>query len=55
MVLWTALISGLINQQLANEPGGTRWTRLYDRVVDMFLVEVALPRDQARRARRKGT
>ena len=35
--LWTALVSGLINQQLANDPGGDRWARLIDRVVDMFL------------------
>jgi AcrR family transcriptional regulator len=37
MDLWTALMSGLSNQQLANDPGGTRWTRLVDRSVDMFL------------------
>jgi AcrR family transcriptional regulator len=40
MDLWTALISGLSNQQLANEPGGERWTRLFDRTVDMFFAEV---------------
>ena len=39
--LWTALISGLINQQLANDPGGTRWARLIDRTVDMYLADVA--------------
>ena len=41
MDLWTAAISGLVNQQLANDPGGIRWTRLVDRTVDMFLAEVA--------------
>ncbi len=35
--LWTALISGLTNQQLANDPDGDRWTRLTDRVVDLYL------------------
>jgi AcrR family transcriptional regulator len=40
MDLWTAVMSGLINQQLANDPGGTRWIRLVDRTVDMFLAEV---------------
>jgi AcrR family transcriptional regulator len=35
--IWTALITGLVNQQLANDPGGDRWTRLIDAVVDMFL------------------
>ncbi len=40
MDLWTALISGLVNQQLANDPGGDRWGRLVDRTVDMFLAYV---------------
>lgn len=34
--LWTALVAGLAAQQLANEPGGTRWVRLVDDAVDMF-------------------
>jgi AcrR family transcriptional regulator len=38
--LWTALVSGLGNQQLANDPGGTRWIGLFDRSVDMFFAEV---------------
>ena len=41
MDLWTALVSGLTNQQISNDPGGTRWARLIDRTVDMFLTEVA--------------
>jgi AcrR family transcriptional regulator len=40
MDLWTALVSGLVNQQLANDPGGTRWARLIDRTVDMFIASV---------------
>ena len=40
MDLFTALMSGLINQQLANDPGGGRWIGLVDRTVDMFLAEV---------------
>jgi AcrR family transcriptional regulator len=39
--MWTALVSGLGNQQIANDPGGTRWIRLIDRAVDMYLAEVA--------------
>jgi AcrR family transcriptional regulator len=35
--LWTAMTSGLVAQQLANEPGGTRWTRLIEDAVDMYL------------------
>jgi AcrR family transcriptional regulator len=38
--LWTALISGLVWQQIANEPGGDRWARWVDDVVDMFLAHV---------------
>ena len=38
--LWTALISGLVWQQIANEPGGNRWARWVDDVVDMFLAHV---------------
>ena len=32
----TALIAGLASQQLANEPGGTRWVSQLDTVLDMF-------------------
>lgn len=34
--LWTALLTGLVNQQVANDPGGDRWTKLIDEAVDMF-------------------
>jgi AcrR family transcriptional regulator len=37
MDLWTAMVSGLINQQMSNDPGGTRWARLLERTVDMFI------------------
>ena len=39
--LWTATLTGLANQQIANDPGGTRWTDLIDRTVDMLLAETA--------------
>jgi AcrR family transcriptional regulator len=35
--LWTALITGLTDQQISNDPGGERWLRLIDDVVDMLL------------------
>jgi AcrR family transcriptional regulator len=35
--MYTAIISGITNQQLANDPGGTRWLRLVDESMDMFL------------------
>ena len=31
-----SIISGLISQQTANEPGGDRWIRLCDGAVQMF-------------------
>lgn len=34
--IYIALISGLIDQQLANDPGGDRYARLLDRAIDMF-------------------
>lgn len=38
--LWTALVSGLVWQQISNEPGGDRWARWIDDVVDVFLAHV---------------
>ena len=34
--LWTALVSGLSSQQLANDPGGDRYVRLIDDAVAVF-------------------
>jgi AcrR family transcriptional regulator len=38
--LFTALLSGLADQQIANDPGGDRWLRLVDSAVDMYLGHV---------------
>jgi AcrR family transcriptional regulator len=35
--VWTALLTGLVDQQISNDPGGDRWTRLIPEAVDMFL------------------
>ena len=35
--LWTALSTGLVDQQISNDAGGTRWSRLVEDAVDMFL------------------
>jgi AcrR family transcriptional regulator len=44
--LATALIAGLVSQQLANEPGGSRWRDLLPRVMNMYADEVRLaPRE----------
>lgn len=35
--LWTALITGLVDQQISNDPGGDRWTKLSAEAVTMFV------------------
>jgi AcrR family transcriptional regulator len=35
--MWTALSTGLVDQQISNDFGGDRWIRLADDFVDMFL------------------
>lgn len=35
--LWTALVTGLVDQQVSNDPGGDRWIRLVDESIAMFL------------------
>jgi hypothetical protein len=37
--LWTAVVTGLVDQQWSNDPGGTRWRDLVARAVDMLLDE----------------
>lgn len=39
--LWTAVLTGLTDQQISNDPGGDRWGRIIDRAVDMVLGEIA--------------
>jgi AcrR family transcriptional regulator len=38
--LWTAISAGLTSQQIANDPGGERWSRLLDDAIDMFLAHM---------------
>ena len=45
--LWTAVVGGLSAQQVANEPGGTRWLGLVDDAVDMFFTYMRQPRRDA--------
>lgn len=35
--LYTAVVSGLAAQQVSNDPGGDRWTRLVDEALDRLL------------------
>jgi AcrR family transcriptional regulator len=43
--VWTALLTGLVDQQISNDPGGDRWTRLVDDVVNMFLTHCSQEED----------
>jgi AcrR family transcriptional regulator len=35
--LWTALTTGLVDQQISNDPGGSRWIGLIEEAVSLFL------------------
>ena len=41
--LWTAMLTGLTDQQLSNDPGGDRWRRLLDEAVDLLCDHAGLP------------
>ena len=34
--LYTAVVTGLADQQISNDPGGTRWIRIVDDAIEMF-------------------
>jgi AcrR family transcriptional regulator len=40
-----AMIAGLLNAQMSNDPGGTRWTRHLDRMIDLHLNNVQTRRN----------
>ncbi len=40
--IWLSLIGGLVNQQLANDPEGSRYSVLLDRAVDMWADAIGL-------------
>jgi hypothetical protein len=50
----TAIVTGLIDQQVSNDPGGDRWIRLIDESVDMFLAHCR-PRRAPRASRSRTT
>jgi hypothetical protein len=57
--LFTALVTGLVDQQISNDPGGTRWTRLIDQSMAMFVAHcqsTQVSRNRSTRpTRRRGT
>ena len=46
--VFTAVVAGLADQQTANDPGGDRWLRLVDDVVDMLLDKIAARSSRSR-------
>jgi AcrR family transcriptional regulator len=48
--LLTAIGTGLIDQQISNDPGGDRWLRLIDEAAEMFLTHQANRREAERRS-----
>ncbi len=40
--LFTAIVGGLVDGQLANDPGGDRYARLLDRAIDMYADNLGL-------------
>ncbi len=39
--LWTAVTTGLVDQQISNDPGGDRWIRLIEDAVTMLLAHTS--------------
>jgi AcrR family transcriptional regulator len=46
--LFVAIVSGLVDTQLANDPGGTRWSGLLDRAIDMYADNVGITDERSR-------
>ena len=51
--LLTAIGTGLTDQQISNDPGGDRWTRLVDEAIEMYFDHVTNTRTTKRRRTRK--
>jgi AcrR family transcriptional regulator len=50
--IWVAMVGGMVNQQLANDPGGTRWSALLDRAMDIWADGIGLSPDPPAQNRR---
>ena len=46
--LFTALGAGLADQQISNDPGGDRWTRLVDEAAEMYVAHVTKKKGKKR-------
>lgn len=52
--LYTALCTGLVDQQISNDPGGDRWIRLIDDAVEMFHAHISRKSKRRPASRSKG-
>lgn len=50
--MWTALVTGLVDQQISNDPGGDRWIRLVEESMAMFLAHCESIRAASKATRR---
>lgn len=46
--MWTALVTGLVDQQVSNDPGGDRWTQLIEEAMAMFVAHCRPSRSSRR-------
>lgn len=46
--LFVAIVSGMVDAQLANDPSGRRWSRLLDRAVDMYADNVGITDERSK-------
>ena len=53
--MWTAWTTGLVDQQISNDPGGDRWSRLIDDFVEMNLAYARTRGTSAKRKRKPST
>lgn len=50
--LYTALFTGIADQQISNDPGGDRWIRLIDDAVEMFYGHITTKKASSSKKRR---
>ena len=46
--LFVAIVSGMVDAQLANDPGGQRWSKLLDRSINMFADNIGITQERSR-------
>lgn len=56
--MWTAMSTGIVDQQISNDPGGNRWSRHIEDFVEMFLAyartQERTTKSTRRQSRQKG-